>query len=171
MIENVVILGKGPAAYVAAIYTATAGLKPLIIEEHTPSTEDFNNADVIPGICEKLTNSEYISRIKEQAKRFNVRFEQRVATAVLVNEVITIKFEDGSILTKTCIIDDYDIYERLLGFKSEKSIVKGQFCASITGTGIFLCGSASVTEKMAIILAGSGCAAGLDAEHYIENDL
>lgn len=161
MCENIVILGSGPASYVAAIYAATAGLKPLVLEEETPTTLSFSHSHKIPGICQELSNSEYIGLIKKQAERFHVRIIQKKVTSIEINNYITLRSGNDLFQTKACIIDDFTIKKRLCdSFDNLESI-----------ESVFLCGTAKEMNSLGVIIAGSGCVAALDAEKYLENKI
>jgi thioredoxin reductase (NADPH) len=79
-IENVVIIGSGPAAWTAAIYAARANLKPLVFEGEPVGTElpggqlmlttDIEN---FPGFPEPLSGPELMERIKAQAVHHGTR--------------------------------------------------------------------------------------------------
>lgn len=159
MLENIVILGCGPAAYVCSIYAATAGLTPLLIEEHTDCTLHFTDSHIIPGITQKITNSEYVALIKEQSSRFNTRFMQKNICKIEIDENIVLHFEDIVIRTKVCVIEDVNILNRLK-----------EGCDGVEHlSGVYVCGTAARTERIAIVLAGSGCETAIDAAEYIEN--
>jgi thioredoxin reductase (NADPH) len=79
-VENVVIIGSGPAAWTAAIYAARASLSPLVFEGETVGTDipggqlmlttDIEN---FPGFPEPISGPALMERMKEQAVRYGVR--------------------------------------------------------------------------------------------------
>jgi len=88
-VENVIIVGSGPAGYTAALYTARANLRPLVIEGFAwggllQQTTDVEN---YPGFPEGVMGPEMMQRFREQAERFGARLLTEQADRVeLANE-------------------------------------------------------------------------------------
>ncbi len=83
--ENVVIIGTGPAGLSAAIYAARANLTPLIVEGSTPGGQLTLSHGIAnyPGFPEVLSGTELMERFKKQAEQFGGRF--------LTGDVVNIK--------------------------------------------------------------------------------
>src|SRR5512136_1225869 len=71
-VENVIIVGSGPAGWSAAIYTARADLRPLLITGNEPGGQIALTTEVenFPGFDEAIQGPELVERMQRQAERF-----------------------------------------------------------------------------------------------------
>ena len=71
-VENVIIIGSGPAGWSAAIYTARADLRPLLITGNEMGGQIALTTEVenFPGFDEAIQGPELVERMQRQAERF-----------------------------------------------------------------------------------------------------
>ncbi|NVB83346.1 MAG: thioredoxin-disulfide reductase [Kofleriaceae bacterium] len=112
MVENVVIIGSGPAAHTAAIYAARADLMPVLFEGfmaggiaaggQLTTTTDVEN---FPGFPEGIEGPDLMERMRKQSERFGTRiYSETVNSVDLSQRPFKFKTDEREGLAKTIII-------------------------------------------------------------------
>jgi thioredoxin reductase (NADPH) len=137
--RNVVIIGSGCAGNTAAIYTARANLKPLVVSGHeaggqlalTTLVENF------PGFPEGINGPDLVENMKKQAQNFGAEY---LHGAVLDTDFSTRPFrvnvEGEWVETRTVIIAS-GASARWLGLQSEQSLIGHGVSSCATCDGFF----------------------------------
>jgi thioredoxin reductase (NADPH) len=109
--ENVVIIGSGPAGYTAAIYAARANLKPLMFEGlqaggvaggQLMTTAEVEN---FPGFPEGITGPQLMERMQAQAKRWGTEcYGEDVIFVDLSQRPFTIRSSEREVKAHSIII-------------------------------------------------------------------
>ena len=135
--ENVIILGSGPAGLTAALYAARANLNPLVITGPDLGGQIATTTDVenFPGFPEGLTGPELTEYMQKQAERFGARLEFDTITAVdLSQPPFKLTGNNAEYQAKSLIIAT-GASPRKLGVPGEKELVgRGvSYCATCDG--------------------------------------
>ncbi|HEY3726455.1 MAG TPA: thioredoxin-disulfide reductase [Solirubrobacteraceae bacterium] len=152
-IENVVIVGSGPAGYTAALYTARADLNPLVIEGFAwggllQQTTDVEN---YPGFPPGIMGPELMQHFRDQAERFGARLETDDATAVELSRdggPHKVFVGDQVHLTRTVIL--------AMGAQHRKLDVPGEL--ELSGRGVSYCATcdAAFFKQAPTVIVGGG---------------
>ncbi len=131
-LENVIIIGSGPAGLTAAIYTARANLKPLVFtgNEIGGQVSITNEVENYPGFPEGLTGPELVEKFQKQAERFGARIEYAEVTEVGFEvQPFRVKTYDNEYQAKAIVI--------ATGASPRKLGVPGE--TKFTGRGVSYC--------------------------------
>jgi thioredoxin reductase (NADPH) len=156
-VENVIIVGSGPAGYTAALYTSRANLSPLVIEgffwggllQQTTDVENY------PGFRDGIMGPELMQTMRDQAERFGARFVTDQATRV---ELAT---EPGGIHRVWVGDDEHRARTVVLamGAEHKKLGVPGE--QELAGAGVSYCATCDAAffrERPTIIVGGGDSA-------------
>jgi thioredoxin reductase (NADPH) len=152
--RNVVIIGSGCAGNTAAIYTARANLKPLVISGHeaggqlslTTLVENF------PGFPEGINGPDLVENIKKQAENFGAEYMHgAVIDTDLSVRPFRINVEGEWIETRTVIIAS-GASARWLGLEAEQKLIGHGVSSCATCDGFFY------REKKIMVIGGGDSA-------------
>src|ERR1700678_3787172 len=140
--RDTVILGSGCAGLTAAIYTARAGLKPLVLEGHEPGGQLSITTMVenFPGWPDGIQGPELIENMKKQAERFGATLQMAHLSGVDTKaNPIKLLTSAGEIFTRTLIVAS-GASARWLGLPSEQALIGHGVSSCATCDGFFFSG-------------------------------
>lgn len=137
-IHDVVIIGSGPAGYTAAIYTARAGLKPIVLAGEISAGGALMNTTEVenyPGFPAGIMGPDLMENFCQQAQRFGAQIHyQDVVEADLVGEVKTVTTDEATYQAKRVIIATGSAHRELgVPGESEYSGRGVSYCATCDG--------------------------------------
>src|SRR6185369_14444097 len=138
-VRNVVIMGSGCAGHTAALYTARANLKPLVLEGHEPGGQLSLTTLVenFPGFPDGIQGPELIANMRRQAERFGAEYKlAHVDKADLSSSPITLQVGKDEVQTRTLIIAS-GASARWLGLPSEQALIGHGVSSCATCDGFF----------------------------------
>jgi len=138
-IENVIIIGSGPAGLTAAIYSARANLLPLMIEGEEVGGQLMTTTDVenYPGFADGVTGPELMEVTKKQAARFGTRFIAKNVTKVDFSKRPFKVWVDSELYQAESIIISTGASAKYLGLPSERKYLGRGVSACATCDGAF----------------------------------
>jgi len=155
-VENVIIVGSGPAGYTAALYTARANLNPLVIEgflwggllQQTTDVENY------PGYPQGVSGPAMMQDLRDQAERFGARFITDNATKIEPgsgSQPHTVWIDDEAHQARTVVL--------AMGAEHKKLGVPGE--EELGGRGVSYCATCDAAfykDRQTIIVGGGDSA-------------
>ena len=141
-IENVIIVGSGPAGLTAAIYASRASLKPLMIAGEEVGGQLMTTTDVenYPGFPDGIMGPELMQITQKQAERFGTRIISKNVNRVDFSSLpFKLWVGDKLYQAKTVIIST-GASAKYLGLESEKKFLGRGLSACATCDGAFFRG-------------------------------
>ncbi len=141
-VEELIIIGSGPAGYTAAIYAARANLKPLMMEGYQSGgllmlTSDVEN---FPGFPEGVEGPHLMANFRKQAERFGTRFIQKDVTRVdFKSWPLKVFIGDEEFQSKTVIVTT-GAATKWMGIESESRLLGKGVSSCATCDGAFFQG-------------------------------
>ena len=149
--RNVVIIGSGCSGHTAALYTARANLKPLVVEGHEPGGQLSLTTLVenFPGFPEGIMGPQLVENMRKQAERFGAEYQMaHLTSADLSQRPFLLHLGKHQIHTKTLIIAS-GASARWLGLPNEQKLIGHGVSSCATCDGFFFSG-----KEIAVIGGG-----------------
>ena len=151
MVENLIIVGSGPAGFTAGIYAGRARLSPLLITGSALGGQVSltNYIENYPGFPEGITGQELTQLLQRQAERFGTRVE--------VNQVTAVDFSVHPFKVRT-YAQEYEAKAVIVatGASPRKLGVPGE--EEFTGRGVSYCATCDgfFYQNRTVIVVGGG---------------
>lgn len=155
-VENVIIIGSGPAGFTAGLYAARANLSPLLLTGNdyggqVSITYDIEN---YPGFPESLSGPDLVEKFKAQAEKFGTRVEFDFVNEIAVDRhPFVVRTANGNEYLAKSLIISTGARPRYLGVPGEKEF---------TGRGVSYCATcdgAFFRGKDVLVVGGGDSAA------------
>ena len=155
-IENVIIIGSGPAGYTAALYTSRADLEPLVFEgfqwggllQQTTDVENY------PGYPKGVMGPEMMQDLRDQAERFGTRF--------VTDDVTRVELSDDGGIHKVYVGDEEHLAKAVIlamGANPKKLGVEGEDALASKGVSYCAtCDAAFFRDKPTLVVGGGDTA-------------
>ncbi len=159
MVEDVIVIGGGPAGLSASLYLAREDFHPLVIAGLEAGGQLLLTTTVenYPGFPDGIQGPELVDRFRKQSSKFGTRFVDEDAISVdLKNRPFTVKTASEE-YKANCIIIATGASPRLLGLESEKKFI---------GKGVSTCATcdAPFFKNKKVIVVGGGDTAMEDSD-------
>lgn len=140
--RNVIIVGSGCAGNTAAIYTARANLKPLVISGHEPGGQLSLTTLVenFPGYLEGIDGPVLVENMKQQAQRFGAEYMHCSVEAADFSKRPFRVSVDGEWMEARTVIIASGASARWLGLESERKLIGRGVSSCATCDGFFFRG-------------------------------
>ena len=162
--RDVVIIGSGPAGLTAAIYTARANLRPLLIDappdaerQTTPGGQLMITTDVenYPGFANGIEGPALMDEFRKQAERFGAEFMETWITEVDLSEPPFQLFTEGPTIETQTLIIATGASAKWLGIPGEAKVPDG-----FGGNGVSACatcdGPLPAFRNRTLVVVGGG---------------
>jgi thioredoxin reductase (NADPH) len=165
-VEKVIIIGSGPAAYTAAIYSGRASLNPLVLTGTVPNTPGgqlmiTTDIENFPGFPKGITGPGLMELFKAQAERFSARLIEENAIEVdFSSRPFLVKHDSGEVRAETVIVAT-GASAMWTGAEGEEAYKNRGVSACATCDGFFF-------KNMDVLVVGGGDTA-MEEATYLTN--
>ena len=152
--REVIIIGSGPAGLMAAVYSARASLKPLLIEGLEAGGQLMMTTEVenYPGFRSGILGPDLMAEMRAQAERFGTDIIQGDVSAIQLDSApFTVTTNTGTHQSKSLILAT-GASARLLGLESEKKLMGHGVSTCATCDGYFF------RDKPIVVVGGGDSA-------------
>lgn len=153
-VEDIIIIGSGPAGYTAAIYASRANLKPLLFEGEEAGGQLMTTTDVenFPGFPKGIMGPDLMEAISDQALRFGTQILSKNITKVDFSKHPFSVFVKDKEYQGNSIIISTGASAKYLGLDSEKKFLGKGVSACAT------CDAAFFRDQVVCVIGGGDSA-------------
>ena len=154
-VEDVIVVGSGPAGFTAGLYAARANLQPLLLtgNDYGGQVSITYEVENYPGFPEGVTGPELVEKMKEQAEKFGTRVEFDYVSEIVTDvHPFLVRTANGSEYATKSIVLATGARPRYLNVPGEKQY---------TGRGVSYCGTCDgffFTGKDVVVVGGGDSA-------------
>lgn len=125
MVENIIIIGSGPAGLTAALYAAREDFRPLVIAgmSYGGQLQLTTMVENYPAFPEGIMGPDLVQKMREQAERFGTRFINEDVTDIDLNSRPFRVTVDSGVYEAHSVIVATGASAKWLGLKSEQNLV------------------------------------------------